>query len=289
MISFLLWLLALLYLGVLFVVVLSYAIAWYEYANRDPGLLRERFSPAPLRLATWLLVSESLALFVTILLRPLAWLPPRTPRGGSGSGTPIILLHGLFHNRSCWWWLQLSLRRVKLGPVYALKLPHWRGCEELAELLATQVEEVCRRHGVEQVWLVGHSNGGMVARHYLQLGQGARRVAGCVMVAAPHAGSKLAPFAVSGMGLELLPGSPFLRKLAETPLPPLPMTAIYSRHDNIVIPFESGRLSGAKEVELRGLGHTAILYHPEAIEAIVSALRGENPETGLTRRRNDAT
>jgi triacylglycerol lipase len=273
--SFLLWLLALLYLGVLFVVVLSYAIAWYEYANRDPDLLTGRFSPASLRLAGWLLLGESLALLVTILLRPLAWFPPRRPPGGGDAGTPIILLHGLFHNRSCWWWLQRRLRRLQLGPVYAMKLPHWRGCEDLAGLLAEQIEAVCRQHGVEQVWLVGHSNGGMVARHYLQLGDGARRAAGCVMIGAPHAGSKLAPFAISGMGLELLPGSPFLRSLAAAPLPPLPMTAIYSRHDNIVIPYESGGLTGVTQIELRGLGHTAILYHPEAIEAIVRALRGE--------------
>jgi triacylglycerol lipase len=271
---FLLLLLALLFLGVLFVVVLSYAIAWYEYANRDPVLLTERFSSPSLRLASWLLLSESLALFVTILLRPLAWLPPRRPQG-SGSGTPIILLHGLFHNRSCWWWLQLRLRRLDLGPVYAMKLPHFRGCAELAGLLAARVEEVCQQLGVERVWLVGHSNGAMVARHYLQLGDGARRAAGCVMIGAPHAGSKLAPFAISGMGLELLPGSPFLRSLAAAPLPPLPMTAIYSRHDNIVIPYESGGLTGVTQIELRGLGHTAILYHPEAIEAIVRALRGE--------------
>jgi triacylglycerol lipase len=273
----LLWLLALLYLGVLFVVVLSYAIAWYDYANREPALLEERFSRASLRLAFWLLLSESLALFVTILLRPLAWLPPRTPKGGSGSGTPIILLHGLFHNRSCWWWLQLQLRRLGLAPVYAMKLPHWQGCEQLTEVLAKRVEEVCRHHQVEQVWLVGHSNGGMVARHYLQLGNGDRRVVGCILLAAPNSGSKLAPFAVSGMGLELLPGSPFLRKLAEASMPQLPMTAIYSRHDNIVIPYESGRLAGAAQIELQGLGHTAILYHPEAIAAIIGALQGKQP------------
>jgi triacylglycerol lipase len=277
-ISFLLWLLALVYLVVLFVVVLSYAIAWYEYANRDPELLKERFSGNSLQLASWLVLSESLALFVTILLRPLAWLPPRTPKDGGGIGAPIILLHGLFHNRSCWWWLQRRLRRLGPAPVYAMKLPHWRSCEQLAELLATQVEEVCGRHGVEQVWLVGHSNGGMVARHYLQLDHGARRVAGCIFVAAPHAGSKLAPFAVSGMGLELLPGSPFLRKLAAAPLPPLPMTAIYSRHDNIVLPYENGRFPGIPQVELQGMGHTVILYHSEAIEAIVRALRAAQGE-----------
>jgi triacylglycerol lipase len=258
---------------VLLVVVLSYAIAWYEYANRDPGLLRERFSRPSLQIAAWLLLAESLALFVTILLRPLAWLSPRRA-WHSGPGVPILLLHGLFHNRSCWWWLLWRLRRLKLGPVYAMKLPHWRGCEQLAEQLAAEVEEICRRHGAQQLWLIGHSNGGMVARHYLQLGDGARRVAGCVMLAAPHGGSKLAPFAISGMGLELLPGSPFLRKLAEAPWPQLPMTVIYSRHDNIVLPYENGRLPGAVQVELQGMGHTVILYHPEAIEAVVRALQG---------------
>jgi pimeloyl-ACP methyl ester carboxylesterase len=138
------------------------------------------------------------------------------------------------------------------------------------------VDELRQTTGAAKVHLVGHSNGGIIARNYIQLGGGAEKVEKCILLATPNGGSKLAPFAISGMGLALLPGSELLQRLSAAALPmAIPITAIYSRHDNIVLPFENARLEGVRNIELSGMGHTAMLYHPGAIRAIFHALREE--------------
>lgn len=260
------------------VVLLSYAIVWYERANLDPQLLESRFAPENLGLAAWLLLQEAACLFLTVLLHPLGWFEPRVTPAEYGSDTPVLLLHGLFQDRACWLWTRYRLRRRGLRNVYAINLPPWHELEILTERVARKVDELRQATGSDKVHLIGHSMGGMLARNFVQLRGGAPKVASCTVLAAPNHGSRLAPFALTRLGRLLLPGSDFLQRLAEAPWPAaVRLTAVYSRHDNLVIPFESARLEGADNVELAGIGHTSILYHPRAFEALFDALTEEQP------------
>lgn len=265
-------LLAILFGACALVVAMSYAIVWYENSNLDPSLVESRFQPQNLWLAARLLTLETLLLGLTVLLHPLGWLPPReTPAGREG--VPILLLHGLFHNRACWLWLKLQLRRRGQTAVYTLNLPPWKDVEALTERVAKKVDAIRLAQGVDRVHLIGHSMGGMIARNYLQLRGGAPKVASCTLLAAPNGGSKLAPFALSPLGRVLIPGSEFLQRLAQAPLPEgLPLRVFYSRHDNMVLPYLHGRLEGGEEFELGGMGHMAILYHPAAIKPLLDHL-----------------
>lgn len=265
-------LLAILFGACALVVTMSYAIVWYENSNLDPSLVESRFQPHNLWLAARLVVMETLLLGLTVLLHPLGWLPPReTPANRDAS--PVLLLHGLFHNRACWLWLKLQLRRRGHTAVYTINLPPWKDIEALTERVAKKVDEIRLAQGVDRVHLIGHSMGGMIARNYLQLRGGAPKVASCTLLAAPNGGSKLAPFAISPLARVLIPGSEFLQRLAQAPLPEgVPLRALYSRHDNMVLPFMHGRLEGAEELELAGMGHMAILYHPDAINPLLDDL-----------------
>jgi triacylglycerol lipase len=274
--SILLFILAALLLFIVGVVILSYAITWYEYANRRPAVLEERFSPGNLWLAFWLVATESLALLTTNLLRPLAWFPLREKTLEAASQTPVILLHGLFHSRACWVWIRFWLRRRGFHTVHSLKIPQWQDIESATERLSKKVDELRHATGVEKVHLLCHSNGGIIARNYVQIRGGARKVDRCILVATPNGGSKLAPFAVTRMGTALMPGSEFLLRLTAAELPPeVRITAIFSRHDNIVLPAENARLAGVRNIELERMGHTAILFHPRAVQAIKDALTEE--------------
>jgi len=259
------------------VVLLSYAIVWYERSNLDTGLFDTRFTAGNLALAAWLMLQEGILLFFTVLLHPVGWIKFKEAPAEPGYGPPILLLHGLFHNRACWLWTRWRLRRRGLRNVFAINLPPWHGLENLTERVAEKVEELRRTTGSDQVLLVGHSMGGMIARNFMHLG-GADQVAGCILLGTPNCGSKLAPFSVTDLGRLLLPGSEFLQRLAEAPLPAgVRLTAIYSRHDNMVIPFESALLPGAENIELNGMGHMGLLYHPLAFEYLVDALKEARP------------
>ena len=73
-----------------------------------------------------------------------------------------------------------------------------------------------------------------------------------------------------------MPGSEFLKRLAQTPLPnDVAMFSIFTRHDNMVLPPANARLDGAINEEIHGMGHASLLYHPRAINAVVDALTRE--------------
>jgi triacylglycerol esterase/lipase EstA (alpha/beta hydrolase family) len=115
--------------------------------------------------------------------------------------------------------------------------------------------------------------GGMIARNYVQNRGGGDYVHGMVTLGSPHHGSKLAPFALTPMGKTLLPGSVFLRQFNSITWPDQTRAvSIYTRYDNIVLPAESAKMEGAQQVELDGMGHTALLFHPRSLQAVVDAL-----------------
>jgi pimeloyl-ACP methyl ester carboxylesterase len=75
------------------------------------------------------------------------------------------------------------------------------------------------------------------------------------------------------MGKTLLPGSTFLRQFNSVAWPKeTPAVSIYTRYDNIVLPADSAKMKGAQQVELDGMGHTALLFHPRALQAVIDTL-----------------
>lgn len=264
--------------GVVFLVVLlSHAIAWYESASTRPELVPGRFTPERLWLAARLVSKETLLMLITVLLHPWGWVAPRRVLFDPEGGPSVILLHGLFHNRACWWWAKFRLRRKGLRNLYTINLPPWKNVEALTERLALKIDELRLAGAGDKVNLVGHSMGGIIARNYLQLRGGAERVDRCVLLAAPNHGSKLAPFAISRLGESLVPGSSFLNRINAAHLPhPERIIAIYSRHDNIVLPWQNARLPEARNIELAGMGHVGILYSRSALAALVEGLSETN-------------
>jgi len=259
-------------------VLLSYTVAWYELANLQPSLLEKRFVPGNLWLTARLLAQESLLVFLTVLVYPLGWLLPGERLQRHGDGPVILLLHGLFHNRACWWLVKSRLRGHGYRNLHTLNLPPWKDIEVLTEMIAKKVDLLRHQLGVEQVVLVGHSLGGLLARNYLVRRGGANKVAGLIQLGTPNQGSKLAPFAISRLARQLMPGSVFLAGLKVEGLPAeVPVTSIYSRHDNIIIPFHNSRLEGAREEELQGCGHVCLLFSPGAFAPLLGALRSLTP------------
>jgi pimeloyl-ACP methyl ester carboxylesterase len=255
----------------------SSLFAWYEQANRQPQLMTERLALQRLWFALRFMTLETTCLFFTVLLHPLGWLRPWS-RNIHQETVPVILLHGLFHNRACWLWLRLQLRLRGIRSLHSINLPPWKDIESLTERVAKKVDELRLASGSAKVHLVGHSMGGIIARNYLQIRGGAQKVDCCVLIASPNSGSRLAALALSPLATVLMPGSELLQRLAAAPITEeAKVITIYSRHDNIVLPPESACLQGAENIELSGVGHASLLYHPQTVKIIHDLLSGKTP------------
>jgi hypothetical protein len=53
------------------------------------------------------------------------------------------------------------------------------------------------------------------------------------------------------------------------------VTAVWSAHDTIVAPQDNGRLSGAREIALGGLGHMAMAFSPRILAILLDELARE--------------
>jgi triacylglycerol lipase len=257
------------------VILLTYFFTWIELANYEPGLMEGRFKPGRLWFALKIIVGEIWCVFISILLRLVGWIFSIERIHFNAEDPPIILLHGLFHDRTSLLWIKYRLRGEGFHNLHTVRLAPWHNVEFLTERIAKKVDKLRLSTGIRKVHLIGHSMGGILARNYIQIRGGNTKVESCILLGTPNLGSRLAAFAFSPLGKLLIPGTEFLERLAATPLPAdVPITSIYTRHDNLVQPFSNARLEGAHNVELTGMGHTSLLYNSRAFAEIIKSLRG---------------
>ncbi len=189
-------------------------------------------------------------------------------------GIPVIFVHGYLHNRTGWLFYRWLFKRSGLGPTYAYT---FRGTvKDQAERLARIVDEVIGATGAPRLDLVGHSMGGLVIRRYLA-GAGGERVRRVVTLGSPHRGSKLAAFAPTRAGRELLPESALIKELKEMVAPPggVELYSLYTPFDNMVLPVRSSVLEGASisTIALGPTSHVGILYSFRAAKKVIELLK----------------
>lgn len=223
---------------------------------------------------------------------------------------PVILLHGLFGNMSNMY--SLSPRLKSEG--YCVYAFNYGGnsataatgdqmygvapIEESAAQLSAFVDRVLAATGTTQVDIVGHSQGGMMPRYYLQFLAGAPKVNHLVGIAPDNHGStmhglnKLAqstPYVPNMMFdswcqscLQNLTGSSFMNLLTSTPdtLPGVSYTVISTKYDQVAVPLSTQRLAGpnARNILLQDqcawnyADHVSIIFDALAIRNVLNAL-----------------
>ena len=193
----------------------------------------------------------------------------------------VLLLHGFFQTRNVWEMMEDRLRHDGFG-VFSFDLGglFWRfntrSITDLSALIADKIEGICARHGLERFHIIGHSKGGLVARHYIQQHGGDRRAKSLITLGTPHHGT---PTAMLGLGIfaggllarssfEMLPHSALVRMLRRDTFPPgIPFSSIYSKAD-VVCPWWSSVLrprdgeTSMRNLVARGVGHTALTHDP---------------------------
>lgn len=158
-----------------------------------------------------------------------------------------------------------------------------------AQQLASFVDRLLARSGAKRVSIVGHSEGGMMARYYIKFLGGGAKVQDLVGLAPSNHGT-LNPSTFGGAltgcvaCAEQQTGSSFLTNLNagdETP-PPVNYTVIETVYDEVVIPYTSAFLTGPStrvtNVTLQQqcprdiVGHVGITSDPVALQWVENAL-----------------
>jgi hypothetical protein len=206
----------------------------------------------------------------------------------------MLLVHGFLATPGILGGLAARLSRmgycthdVDLGGIFGRI--NVRPIEELARVVAERVEQLVHDHTRQRIDLVGHSEGGLVGRYYVQKLNGADRVRHLVTLGTPHRGTPWAyPGYVLGRVLpslaQMVPGSPLLRDLTDGSFPAgVRLTSIYSRRDAICPPvscrLDDGGRAHLKNVELARGGHLAFLSSARISSIICRELEWAAPAT----------
>lgn len=192
---------------------------------------------------------------------------------------PVVLAPGAV-GQDLLYWNVMQWRLEREGhPVYPLTFPRFSFGDhrESARLLAEKVEEVRASEEADQVILVGHSMGGLVARWYLRYLRGSRDVAQLVCLGTPHQGTWAAYVGLPLKGARMVrPGSMFLEKLNDGGrAPDVPLLNIVSRFDTVVLPWRNALLKGEHVENRTHVGnHWSLLVSPRVHRWILEALEG---------------
>jgi len=196
---------------------------------------------------------------------------------------PVLIIHGYLATRGSLHLLEKHLTmRGLIVMTYPLGGPllNVGDIRDSAGLIARKVESIVAQTGIARVDIVGHSMGGLVGLDYLKRLGGRHRVRRLVMLGTPAQGtwSALLGLVAAPLGLaslQLLPGSPFLRELAERPLPPGADVVSIGALRDWLAPVASTVLDGVRHISLP-TGHSGLLVDAEVAEVVVGILRAED-------------
>jgi len=210
------------------------------------------------------------------------------------AGTPILLVHGIMDNRSVFAVFRRSLRRRGFGRVHAVNYSlRTNDVRAAAHQLGKHVERVREQTGSDEVHIVGHSLGGVIARYYVQRMGGSASVGTLVTLGSPHGGTRAAHLLPTALARQLRPGSDLLTELA-LPAPGCStrFLVVWSRTDQMIVPRRNARLThpdlDVEELELGDVGHFALPVDPRSVRWVVANLTHSDQRSSLMRRTGGA-
>jgi triacylglycerol lipase len=210
---------------------------------------------------------------IPVVAPPL--LAPKRRRSGSRE-VPILFIHGIFHNGSAFTWLKQKLALRGLRGFHELNLyTAFHSIPKMALQTAQAVAALQAKLGVEQVDIVAHSLGGIVARYYVQMLRGDGHVRNLITLGSPHQGTTWSRMAPLAHVRELRPGSETFQRLADCPAPRKTQAiAVSGGLDILMRPRGSEWWEGVRNIRLRGVGHAGLLFSNRVAEIILAHVRG---------------
>ncbi|TCN43971.1 alpha/beta hydrolase family protein [Kribbella orskensis] len=194
------------------------------------------------------------------------------------AGTPILLAHGIVDNHTVFALMRRQLLRRGFTRIHTFSYsPLTLDVRRTAERMGAEIEAICEESGSEQLHVVGHSLGGLIARYYIQRLGGDERVHTCVTLGTPHQGTMAARLLPWPLVKQIRPDSDLMAELDE-PAPDCRsrFVAFYSDVDQLIVPQRRARLLHpdliARNVRINGVGHLSLPFHGEVVHQITGML-----------------
>jgi triacylglycerol lipase len=194
------------------------------------------------------------------------------------AGTPILLAHGIIDNHTVFALMRRQLLRRGFTRIQTFSYsPLTLDVRSTAERMGAEIERLCEESGSDQIHIVGHSLGGLIARYYVQRLGGSERVHTCVTLGTPHQGTFAARLLPWPLVRQLRPDSDLMTELAE-PAPDCHtrFVAFYSDVDQLIVPQRRARIRHpdlvARNVRVDGVGHLSLPFHGDVVRQITGML-----------------
>lgn len=188
---------------------------------------------------------------------------------------PVLFIHGVLHNPAAFVFLKQRMAREGWSDFHEVSLFHTlRSFPSNADKISRAVDRIRREHGVEQIDIVAHSMGGILARYYIQKYEGDGKVRTLVTLGSPHQGTLWSRYSIMPRWRELSPESVTLCELNALPAPARTRAvSIMGDLDIVTRPNECGWWKHARNVRLEGIGHAGLLYSKTAARAVMDSLK----------------
>jgi len=191
------------------------------------------------------------------------------------SKTPILMVHGLYHNPTAWFLLCRRLRRAGFVDLHTFGYNSFtKDFDHALARMEERVDQLLGQAPDRKVVLIGHSLGGLICRCVAANPRFAGRVAGLITLGSPHGGSELAWIGPNRMARDLIPGRCIPKTVAETADPDCPKLGMYTLTDDYVFPLDMLRTGrpGWDEVACGPMGHVWMLYSTEVAGHVIDFL-----------------
>ena len=202
----------------------------------------------------------------------LSCIPNSCQWGALQGSFPILLVPGYFHNGGVWGYHAKRFLQQGFGPIFSLHWGHsFHSIEELALRVNQRVEEIVQITQREELLIIGHSMGGLVAIYYALKLAPRGRCKGVVTLSSPLQGTSLARYGLGKCARQMEPHSVLLEELS--PLlakqREIPLFHLATKGDFFIRPYTSAlppSLGG--QCLLEKIGHTSLLFSSEVHEKI---------------------
>ncbi|GAA2237570.1 hypothetical protein GCM10009851_23300 [Herbiconiux moechotypicola] len=182
-----------------------------------------------------------------------------------GRGRPCVVIPGVYE---AWYFMRPVIDALQEAghPVHVLAGlgRNRRPVTDGADHLAAQLD----RYRLDDVTVVAHSKGGLIAKYAMLRLDPAARIRDLVAIATPFAGSRYANWAPNRTLRAFRAADPVTAMLAAEREVNSRITSVYGRDDPIVP--EGSELPGAVNVRLPIAGHFAVLRHPLTLATAVA-------------------